>query len=301
MLRYGMVDIGSNTVRIVIYALTKGIDYHVLINEKEAIRLRNYVDNNILKEEGIEELVRVLSRYKKIANRFRMEEFVLFATQTIRMVDNRNEVLQRVKKETGFNVRILSKEEECTVGFTGMSSYLPHQKEGVYVDLGGGSTEVVYFKNDEPVYFHSFDFGSVVLRNQIDTPVPEEIDLKAYESFLLEQFDSIPWLKDLKVPLVVVGGSSRNMVRIDRFITRREESTHGYTIHFRELERTRKLLMLLTIDEIEKIEGFTSSRADIIIPSIYVFELLYKYINAPYYVCSRTGLREGMLIELLRG
>lgn len=301
MIRYGMVDIGSNNVRIVIYALTKEIKYHVLWNEKESIRLRNYVEENKLVNEGVDKLIKVLKRFKKIEKRFKMEEFTLFATQTVRMVDNREDVLKRVKKETGYKIRILSKDEECLFGFQGMSTYLKHQKDGLYVDLGGGSMELLHFENDIPVKWVSLDFGSIVLRKMIESPIPDEEDLKMYKEFVLSEFEKLPWLKDLKMPLVVVGGSSRNMSRIDRFITRRKESTHGYIIGFREIERTRKLLMLLNIDEIEKIEGFTSSRSDIIIPSIYIFELLYQYVNSPYYVCSRTGLREGMLIEQIRG
>lgn len=301
MIRYGMIDIGSNTVRIVVFALTKEIKYHVLWNEKESVRLRQHVKDNKLTQKGIDKLLKVLKQYKKIERRFKMVDFTVFATQTVRMVDNRDDIIKLVKDEVGYDIRVLSKDEECLLGFQGMKTYLTHQDEGLYVDLGGGSMELVYFENNEPIHYHSLDFGSIVLRGMIDNPVPNEEELEIYHKFALEEFSKLPWLRNLSTPLIVVGGSSRNMVRIDRFITRREESTHGYKIGFREIERTRKLLMLLTIEEIEKIEGFSSSRADIIIPSIYIFELLYKYVDSPYYVCSRTALREGILIERIMG
>lgn len=301
MIRYGMIDIGSNTVRIVVFALTKEIKYHVLWNQKESVRLRQHVEDNKLTGTGIKKLLKTLKEFKKVEKRFKMVDFTVFATQTIRMVDNRKEIIKLVKDEIGYDIRVLSKDEECLLGFQGMTTYLTNQDEGLYVDLGGGSMELVYFEKGKPIHYHSLDFGSIVLRGMIDSPIPDEEELEIYHKFALEEFSKLSWLRNLTTPLVVVGGSSRNMVRIDRFITRREESTHGYKIGFREIERTRKLLMLLTIEEIEKIEGFSSSRADIIIPSIYIFELLYKYVDSPYYVCSRTALREGVLIERIMG
>ncbi len=301
MIRYGMIDIGSNTVRIVIYALTKEIKFHILWNESESIRLRQDVVDNKLTDYGIDKLVKTLKKFKKIESRFEMVDFTVFATQTIRMIDNKSDVLELVKEKTGYQIDILDKDQESLLGFEGMKTYLKHQDEGLYVDLGGGSMELVHFKNDTPRNHISLDFGSIVLRSMIEHPIPSKKEMKKIKKFIQKEFDNIPWLKNLKTPLVVVGGSSRNLVRIDKFISKRDESTHGYKLKHRELERTRKLLMLLTIKEIEKIEGFTSNRADIIIPSIYAFELLYEYINSPYFVCSRTGLREGVLIERIRG
>ena len=301
MIRYGMIDIGSNTVRIVIYGLVDEIKFHELWNEKESIRLRQYLESGVITREGIDKLIKVLKRYQKIEKRFDLVEFIVFATQTVRMANNCQDVIDEVKQETGYDVRVISEDEECLLGFQGMKTYLKHQDEGIYVDLGGGSMELVYFKDDEPVHYHSLDFGSIVLRSMIPDPIPNKKEMKMYRDFALNEFKKLPWLKGLETPLVVVGGSSRNLARIDKFITKREDSIHGYKMELREIRRTRKLLQLLTIDEIENIEGLSENRADIIIPSIFMFELLYKYVKSPYYVCSTTALREGMLIERIYG
>lgn len=301
MKKVGLVDIGSNTIRLVIYNAKEDLDYDVVLNTKESVRLRNDVKDGLLSEEGIAKLFRVLRQYAKIAKREKLDEFKLFATQTIRMVKNKSEIIDQVKEKLKLDIDVLSKDEESLFGFKGMHKYLEHKKNGVYVDLGGGSTEVVYFKNNKPIHYHSFDFGSIVLRNMLSHSVPTEDEIAYLSSYLYGEFDTLPWLRGLHVPLIVVGGSSRNLVRIDNFITKRGERTHGYKLGLREIARTRKLLMLLTISEIEKIEGFTASRADIIIPSIFVFESLFKYMNATYYQCSRTGLREGVLLNIMEG
>lgn len=299
MKKVGIVDIGSNTVRICIYTLGEDGLYNQDLNEREFVQLRNYLIDGSLSDEGIHKLLDVLSTFKTIAHQHQLNAFKLFATQTIRMANNREYVLTLVKNKLQLDIDLLSGDSEALFGFKGMKSYLEHETEGLYVDLGGGSTEVVYFKDDQPIKYHSFDFGSLVLRNFIMHSVPTEDEIFFLKFYLMNEFKKIPWLKDLNVPIVVVGGSSRNMVRIDKFITKRDEETHGYRLGIREIIRTRKLLMLLTIDEIKKIEGLTPQRAEVIVPSIFVFELLYQYINADYYVCSRTGLREGYMLDVV--
>ena len=300
MKRIGLVDVGSNTVRLCIYEINKKTkDYTVLLNTKESTRLRNHVVSNKLSEEGIHKLFTVLARYKKLIKKYDLDQFKIFATQTIRMVDNKQEILNRVKKKFNEKIDVLTDSEEALFGFNGMHQYLPKQKNGIFVDLGGGSTELVHFKNGKALQNHSFDFGSIVLRNRINHSVPTEEEIADLRQFIFSEFKKLPWLNDVTAPLVVGGGSSRNLVRIDRFLTHRHEKTHGYKLGFREINRTRKILMLLSLNEIEKIEGFTSTRADIIIPSIYVFECLYEYVNAPNFVCSRTGLREGILNNMI--
>jgi exopolyphosphatase/guanosine-5'-triphosphate,3'-diphosphate pyrophosphatase len=300
MKTYGMIDIGSNNVRLVIYEMKNKHDFLIALNTKESIRLRNYVHNNLLTVEGINKLLTCLHDFKKlITSHYNVDQLILFATQTIRMVDNKESILQLVKEQLDWDIEILSEQEEALLGYEGMNLYLAHQQDGIYVDLGGGSMEIVYFKDNEIQHYHSFSFGSIVLRNMLKDPIPSKMELKMLKRFILNEYHTLDWLTSLEVPLIVVGGSSRNLVRIDRFITKKHEITHGYTLSFREIKRIRKLLMLLTIDEIEKIEGFTSNRSDVIIPSIYAFELLYQYINASSYICSRTGLREGVLNRMI--
>lgn len=294
-----IIDIGSNNVRLCIYQVSHGLKYDLKENIKESVRLRNYVEDGRLSDLGIERLRKVLRVFTAIIDKDEITEVKFFATQTIRMVSNQADILTQMKKEFGIEIDVFNEQEESFFGFQGMNTFLVHEDEGLYVDLGGGSTEIVYFKDDKPIDYYCFDFGSIVLRNMIDHAIPTEDEIAYLNSFLFSKFEEVPWLRDLRKPLVVVGGSSRNMTRIDRFITRRKESTHGYRLGLREIIRTRKILMLLTLEEIQNIDGFTTSRSDIIIPSIFVFESLYKYIKADYYVCSRTGLREGVLVDMI--
>lgn len=301
MRQIGIVDIGSNTVRLCIYRVRKGPNYNLELNEKESVRLRNYVEDNRLSDTGIEKLRRILRVYTAILDKDDIVEVKYFATQTIRMVDNQQEILDAMNEEFGITIDVFTEKEESMFGFQGMNTFLVHEDEGLYVDLGGGSMEIVHFQGDDPIEYYCFDFGSIVLRSIIEHAIPTDDEIAYLRSFLYGKFEEVPWLRNLQKPLIVVGGSSRNLVRIDAFLTRRKDATHGYRLGLREITRIRKILMLLTLEEIQNIDGFSPSRADIIIPSIYVFETLFRYIQADYYVCSRTGLREGVLLDMIGG
>lgn len=304
MEKFAIIDIGSNTVRLCIYEAYKdknGIKYHLLLNMKESARLRNEVENNCLTEKGYQKLKDVLRVYRAIILKDEIKNVRYIGTQTIRMIDNQADILKRIKDKFDIDIDVITGDEEALLGYQGMNTFLAHESEGVYVDLGGGSCEVVHFKNGTAKEKHSFDFGSIVLKSMVKKSVPTKKDIKMIEKYIEDEFSKIKWLKDIFAPLVVVGGSARNMVRIDKFLTKSSKNVHGYKMGFREIKRIRKILMLLTIDEIKKIDGFTVSRADIIVSSIFVFETLYKYIDAEYFVCSRTGLREGVLVDMLEG
>jgi exopolyphosphatase/guanosine-5'-triphosphate,3'-diphosphate pyrophosphatase len=301
MSKIGLVDIGSNTVRLVIYQIAKNLQYHILLDTKESIRLRNHVEDNSLTEQGVQKLLTILKSYQTMAQEYDLSTFYLFATQTIRMVVNKNDVLDEVKQQLGLNITILSQDEESLVGLTGMLAYLPNQQDGVYVDLGGGSMEIVHYEKGKAIHFHSFDFGSIVIRNMLSHAIPSTDEISSLHTFLNNKWKELPWLHNLNLPLIVVGESSLHVVRMDSFLTKRLEPLHGYQLDFENLQRIRKMLMLLPIEEIENIDGMTSSRADIIIPSIYVFECLYEYTNAKYYCYSQTGLREGVLLKIVGG
>ena len=299
MKKIALVDIGSNTVRLCLYKVKKGESYDLLLNIKESVRLRNHVEHHTLTDEGLEALVTVLQTYKKIIKKRKVDMVKYFATQTIRMVDNRKAILKHVFNELGITIDVLSEQQESLLGFQGMNHYLKHEENGVYLDLGGGSAEIVHFEDNKPLQYALFDFGSVVLRQMISSPIPTDAEAYQIREYVRKQLMTIPWLTGVNMPLIVVGGSSRNLVRLDKFFSSRDDDTHGYKLGFRALNRTRKILQLLTVEEIRKINNFTPSRADLIVPSLIVFETIFEFIHAKYYVCCKTGLREGILLQMI--
>ncbi|WP_441316790.1 Ppx/GppA phosphatase family protein, partial [Halobacillus trueperi] len=214
---YAIIDVGSNTMRLVIYLREKGGRLREVENVKAVARLRNHLmDDGLLSTEGIQILLTTLKSFKQVAESYPLEVMVCVATATIRQAQNQAEIIHQVSEHTGFDMRILSDHEEAYYGYLAVVNSTP-VTEGITVDIGGGSTEVTYFKDRELIESHSFPFGALTLKQDFfkkDLPTEEEMsDLRHY---LIEQFQSLPWLKKKNVPLIGIGGGARNLVQIDQ-------------------------------------------------------------------------------------
>ena len=164
MKRIGLVDIGSNTIRLVIFDYSVEIGLQELQNIKTPARLYQYLDSDkVMSDKGIDVLCHTLQSFQKVADKFNVDVLYPVATAAVRQSKNIDAIIARVKAETGIDVRIISEEEEAFYGYYAVINTLDYP-DGVTVDIGGGSTEVTYFEDKELKFSHSFPFGVVTLQ-----------------------------------------------------------------------------------------------------------------------------------------
>lgn len=299
--KYGIIDIGSNTIRLVIYERQKSGRLREIENVKAVARLRNYLtDNHILTEEGILLLLDTLRSFQEITRHHQLERVICVATATIRQAQNQQEIIQLVEASTDFRMRVLTGEEEAYYGFLAVVNSTSIT-EAITVDIGGGSTEVTYYKDRELLKSYSFPFGALSLRQSfVSGNVPTQEELDRLSVYLTEQFQSLPWLLGKKVPLIAMGGSARNVVQIHQLMKQYPlAGVHQYEMKRKHLLEVRKLLTSLSFEEIQKLESLSKDRADLIIPALEVFRVLYEMTDASSFVLSRKGLRDGIFYEEL--
>ncbi|WP_456271720.1 Ppx/GppA phosphatase family protein [Bacillus sp. AK031] len=297
-----ILDIGSNTIRLVIYQHFEDGRYKEIENVKAVARLRTCLtEEQKLSAVGIEKLLQILKGMKEILAFHRISSVRCVATATIRQSVNKDSVLLKVKEETGLDIEILSEEQEAYYGYLAVVSTTPVET-GITVDIGGGSTEVTYFENRKLQESHSYPFGVVSLKQQFieGDSITEEERIKLTR-FLLEKFSALPWLKDKKVPIVGIGGSARNIAQVDQQQRNYEVAgVHQYILSGDTLASIRDQLFPLSYKEIEKVEGLSKDRADVILPAAEVFHQLFQLTDSPYFMVSRKGLREGLVIEMAK-
>lgn len=287
-------------MRLVIYEKQDGGSYKEIENTKVVARLRNYLINGLLIEEGINVLLRTLLQFQESTRFHKLSTVLCVATATIRQAENQDIIKQMIEENTDFTLRILSEYEEARYGYVAVVNSTPFT-EGITVDIGGGSTEVTYFKNREMVAYHSFPFGALSLKKMFvlrNIPTAEELaELKRY---LWYQFQTLPWLKKKQLPLIAIGGSARNMVNIHQnLISYPISGLHLYKMVDKDIEDVKRHVLKLPFVELQKLDGLAKDRADTIIPAIEVFHMLTEIIEAPSFVLSRKGLREGVFYEEL--
>ncbi len=301
--RIGLIDIGSNTIRLVIFGFDKATGLNEILNIKTPARLSQYLTkDNDMNDEGIQVLTEALSSFNKVATKFKVDELHPIATAAIRQSNNQKDIIKKVKKDTGVEIKIVPEEDEAFYGYYAIT-HTTDIEDGVSVDIGGGSTEVTLFKDKQLKEAHSFPFGVVSLKRQFfeDKDHNDKSAIKGMEKFLSEQFDQLDWLKDQKVALVGVGGSARNVARIHQS----EHSypiggVHNYTMSDKDIEEVFDLIRKSSRDELTNLDGLSRDRVDIILPSVSVFKTLYKKIDATQFTFSRKGIREGYIMNAIR-
>lgn len=152
--------------------------------------------------------------------------------------------------------------------------------EGITVDIGGGSTEVTYFRNREILEYHSFPFGALSLKQFIKEDIPTEEELEKIRTYLEYQFRTLPWLIDKKLPLIAIGGSARNLVKIHQnLICYPIAGVHLYKMKEEDIKNVKEELEALSFIELQKLEGLAKDRADTIVPAVEVFHTLVNVIE----------------------
>ncbi|TYR95187.1 Ppx/GppA family phosphatase [Rossellomorea vietnamensis] len=303
MNKSAIVDIGSNTIRLVIYSHYPDGRYKEIENVKAVARLRTYLGEDMnLSKEGLDKLLKVLKSISEILEFHEISAARCVATATIRQAGNREEIISAVKRETGMNIEILSEEQEAFYGYLAVISSTPAET-ALTIDIGGGSTEITFFEERKLKESHSYPFGVVSLKQQFikgDSITEEE--RKNLIQFLQGEFSKLPWLKNKRVPIVGVGGSARNLAQIDQQQRDYEiAGVHQYILSGNTISSIRDQLFPLSYQEIEKVEGLSKDRADIILPAAEVFHQLFDYTQAPYFMVSRKGLRDGLVLEMANG
>ncbi|SDN05317.1 exopolyphosphatase / guanosine-5'-triphosphate,3'-diphosphate pyrophosphatase [Psychrobacillus sp. OK028] len=296
-----IIDIGSNSIRLVVfsYSQAEGLIEHY--NFKTVARLSMHIDEKgNLTEEGQHILIETLLKFNKILNDIHVTDVFAAATAAIRQANNRESIIQRAKKQTGIMITLVSAKEEAEYGYLAVihSTNIP---TAVTVDMGGGSTEITYFENKEIKFLHSFPFGAVSLKKKFITgSLITKNEKENLIEYVREQFQSLVWLHNLQVPIIAIGGSARNIAQVDQ--QRKNYSLHG--IHQHELSRTDLQELSYgfsnaSLEGLKKIDGLSSDRADIIVPALETFRVFMDIVQGTSFIYSKKGLREGVILAQL--
>ncbi len=299
--KYAIIDIGSNTMRLVIYLREKSGRLKEIENVKVVARLRNFLSNDgVLMEEGIHVLIDTLLSFREVTNHHLLHDVKCVATATIRQAKNQQAITKRVNDETDFSIRILTEYEEAYFGYLAVVNTTPFNS-GITIDIGGGSTELTYFHDRKLMNDHSFPFGALSLKKQfIKGDIPTEAELIALRKFINQQFCTLEWVKDKNLPIIGIGGSARNMVQIHQeYISYPIAGVHQYLMNKDDIIQINQYLQTLTFSELQRVEGLSKDRADIIIPAVEVFHQLIEIVGSNHFALSRKGLRDGVFFEEL--
>ncbi|PZE21473.1 Ppx/GppA phosphatase family protein [Paenibacillus xerothermodurans] len=298
--RIGIIDIGSNSIRLVIYEINPLDAYRVIREFKQSARLSQRIGpDNILHAVDIQVIIGILNQFKRMCEDNGVTEIRAAATAAIRNAANTRHIIESLQQHTGIRVEVLSGEDEAKVGFLGMLNSLDVQ-DGILIDIGGGSTEVTVFRGRERLKSVSFPFGAVNTARRYSSSgdfTPEQ--LQSIREMVLQAVDGQPWMKQHQgLPLIGMGGTIRTLGKIGQ--KKWEYSlpiTHNYVISPSRMDELIRWLAALPLAKRKKVDGLAKDRCDIIVPGMVILDTLFHVTGCSHYVVSGAGLRDGLFHE----
>jgi len=284
--KVAIIDLGSNSVRLIIILIQKSRYYKLIEQEKEMVRLgENLYIDNMLKEAPMERTMQTLRLFRDLIESHEAETIILTATAAVRNAKNKDVFLESIRTEFGWDFQVISGEREAFLGYLGVINTI-NEKNFLIADIGGGSTEISLVENRKLIKSVSLNFGSVTFENK--------------DSELIKKLEELSWLKDSEIPLIGLGGTIRSFAKIYKRNTPYPiDKLHNLEISLENSKKTIDIVTKKRGDELYKVNGLDKSRADIIVPGLKILNAILKVSKPSKIIISGNGLREGLFFQHL--
>lgn len=296
-MRHAIVDIGSNTIRLIVFDANEETEkLKKVLNKKYTAGLITYVHDGELSGKGIKKLIKTLASIKNIVEELKVDTFSPFATASLRNLDNTEEVLARVKEELDIDIDVLDQVEEAFLGNVGIRSEVEIES-GLSIDIGGASTEVVYFDEEGPKEFLNLNIGSLLLYTaNVSRILPKKKEMRAIKKTVLREINSFKFSTKTD-KLVGIGGSIRTTGKIIEDLWGGDDKSFSLD----DLDKLIELIEDKDTDIIRSILSINPARIHTTVPGIIILRTFMKKFKINEIQVSGNGLREGYLIYKVLG
>lgn len=292
---YGVIDIGSNTIRLTVYRVE---DRHIetVFHEKSTAGLAGYVnEKGRLSRAGMNRAVDALERFRTILNHLLIQQVSVFATASLRNIVNTDEALEFIGNRSGFRVEVLSGEKEALLDYVGATYFLP-AANGLLVDIGGGSTELVFFCHGEVKKAVSMPIGSLNMYHQyVSHLLPSQEERKKIERRVSKELEKLNLSKTVCPVLCGVGGSIR---ATGKLINVREKlPAANRTVYLNTVSELLNSFQDEGKENLTRLLKVTPDRVHTLLPGMTILRRIGKIFCSDTVIISDYGVREGYLLS----
>jgi exopolyphosphatase/guanosine-5'-triphosphate,3'-diphosphate pyrophosphatase len=302
----GLIDIGTNSIRMLLVRIRPDLSYSILSHRKESVRLgEGEFPTMQLQPAAMHRAVMVCRRFVEMARAHDVDEIQAVATSATRDARNQADFLRLLRREANLVVRVVSGKEEARLIYLGVSSGIHMEdREALFLDIGGGSTEVIVGTQDEYSFLDTLQLGHIRLTLAFlegDTdPISQDRFKELQEHVLDTAVRSLMAVKERDVDFAVgSSGTVQNLADIAArmFLGRRREPDD--VLQLEHLTKVRKMLCNLPLSERSKVPGINADRTDVIIPGAAILETFMQELELSEIQVSDRGLRDGLLLDYL--
>ena len=302
--RLAGIDIGTLTCRLLIADLPADHRLNELCSERRILRLGEGVDQSKrLKHEAVDRVIHCLKDWRATIESYRVHAHVAVATSAVRDAANRQEFLNRVRSEAGFEVEILSGDEEARRTMLGIHSGLPEDITDVLaLDIGGGSTEFILALQGQPPVVRSIDIGVVRLSERLlhhDPPTRQEI--AEARAWIQRETTVVLAAMPQRAGLTFVGtaGTITSLAAMALQLPVYDAARiHNYRLALNTITDLEKDLLSRSKAARIGMPGLERNREDVIAAGAIILRRVMDMLGERECLVSDRGLREGVLIEL---
>ncbi len=306
--RLAAIDIGSNSVRLLVAEALRGGNYRILDEEREPTRLgRSVSSQGQLDDESMDRTIAALRTFKEIASGYQVSSLRTIATCAVRESRNGPEFCRRVREQVGLEVEVISGEREARLAFASVQhAFDLNGKNVIVADIGGGSTEIVFATGNLIESIFSTPLGAVRLTEQFGLGEGSEgADfLRGLERLEEEIAGTLKkrTTRPLFAPhfLVGCGGTFTTLAELVMAAKRQIDiPVAGYKISQAELRHLLDRLRKMPLRARRGMAGMTPDRADIIIAGLSIVDGLLKRFRVNTLVIHTRGVRDGLVREMI--
>ena len=279
------IDIGANAARLLISEASVYKDGTVDFTKLNLLRIPlrlgfDVFDNGSVSDAKKKKLLETLKAYKLLMSIYNVEAYKACATSAMRDAANSPKILEEILAETGLKINIISGYEEANIIYeTHIAEKLSDNKAYLYIDVGGGSTEVTLFAQNHTIFKESFNIGTIrMLHNKVND----------------EQWEHMKWyiktyVRDYQ-PLEAIG-TGGNINKIFSISKRKE----GRPLTLDLLKDYYKELSYTPLEERKHLYQFRDDRADVIVPALQLYISIMRWALADEIYVPKIGLADGLI------
>ena len=306
--RLAAIDIGSNSVRLLVAEALRGGAYRILDEEREPTRLgRSVAERGLLDDESMERTLKALRTFREIAAGYQVTSVRTIATCAVREARNGPEFCRRVREQVGLEVEVITGDREARLAFASVQNAFDLTGKNVIVaDIGGGSTEIVFATGNLVEAIFSTPLGAVRLTEQFDLGEGAQPEATLRDAVRLADEVAGCLKKRTTRPLfaphflVGCGGTFTTLAELVMASKREADlPVAGYRVSHAEVRHLLDRLLKTPVRARRGMPGMTPDRADIIVAGLTIVDALLKRFRVNTLVVHTRGVRDGLVREMI--
>ncbi len=310
--RFAAIDVGTNSIRMVVAETDMSTPLRVIDDLKETTRLgAGLYDTGRLGDASMAASLAALGRMKAVAQRYRVEQMRAIGTSALREAQNARKFIAQARQEAGVDIEVIDADHEARLAFSSVANSFDLGEGGVVtMDLGGGSTELVFSSGGVIDAVCKLPLGAVRLTETFGRDAPEGsyrfgAMRRTINRVLNEDLGEAPFRP---ATLIGTGGTFTNLARISILKGDHRDgngrfpfAVRGYQMSYREVSGLLDWLRDMPLDQRRQVAGLSSRRAEIIVAGVCIVERVMRRLRVDQVRVHDGGIRDGLLREMIDG